>query len=67
MGNRYYMVVMKYTTDSNDPCDPPPHIADRIAMAVGVMHQEGYALDVIYGKGDGAHFDKLEKEMNGNE
>jgi hypothetical protein len=36
-------------------------------MAVGVMHQEGYALDVIYGKGDGAHFDKLEKEMNGNE
>ena len=61
---KYYTVVMRYATDSDDPCSPPPHILERIAMAASAMHADGFALDVIYGEMNASLFKQIEKEMN---
>ena len=34
---------------SGDPCDPPPHIEDRMVMMMQIMHERGYGMDVSYG------------------
>jgi len=62
--SKFYTVVMRYATDSDEPCSPPPHIMERIAMAASAMHAEGFALDVVYGEMDGNLFNQIEKELN---
>jgi len=63
----YFTIAFRYTTDSNDPCNPPPHFEERLAMAMSVLHEKGYAMDVIYGKATDKTFIKLDKEMHEDE
>lgn len=59
----YYTIMLRYTTDSGEPCSPPPHITDRMAMAVDVLHEVGFGMDVVYGQCADKLFKQAEKEM----
>jgi len=64
MNKTYFTVAFRYTTDNNDPCNPPPHFAERLAMAMSALHEEGFAMDVIYGQATDKTFIKMDKEMH---
>ncbi len=45
---KYWTIVMQYDVDG-EPCDPPPHIEERMIALMQVMHEMGFGLDVSYG------------------
>tara|TARA_R100000808_G_scaffold5335_1_gene16334 strand:+ start:7358 stop:7552 length:195 start_codon:yes stop_codon:yes gene_type:complete len=48
MSKKFWTLVIRYDVDG-EPCDPPPHIQDRLAMAMNVLHEMGYGMEVTYG------------------
>jgi len=46
---KYWTIAIRYETDSGGPCDPPPHITDRIAAIIPILHEMGWACDIRYG------------------
>ncbi len=48
MSEKFYTIALQYDVDG-EPCDPPPHIEDRMVMMMQIMHERGYGMDVSYG------------------
>ena len=48
MSKKFYTIAIQFDV-SGDPCDPPPHIEDRMVMMMQIMHERGYGMDVSYG------------------
>ena len=46
----YWTILMRYETDAGEPCDPPPHLMERMAQAMSILHEVGWQLAVIYGQ-----------------
>ncbi len=45
---KYWTLAIQYDVDG-EPCDPPPHIEDRIMALMQLMHEVGFGMDLIYG------------------
>lgn len=63
----YFTIAFRYTTEMGEPCNPPPHIMERLMSAMKVMHEIGFAMDVIYGQATDKTFIKMDKEMHEDE
>ena len=48
MSKKFSTIAIQFDV-SGDPCDPPPHIEDRMVMMMQIMHERGYGMDVSYG------------------
>lgn len=46
---KYWTIALRYETDSGEPCNPPPHITDRIVAIMPILHEMGWACDIRYG------------------
>lgn len=45
---KYWTLAIRYDVDG-EPCDPPPHIENRIVALMQLMHEVGFGMDLIYG------------------
>ena len=59
----YYTIAFRYTTEDGEPCNPPPHIIEKLVLATKELHEIGFAMDVIYGQATNKTFIKMDKEM----
>ena len=50
---------MQYDVDG-EPCDPPPHIEDRIIAMMQIMHEMGFGVDVAYGYAEKKILEEIE-------
>lgn len=51
MSKKFYTIALQYDVDG-EPCDPPPHIEERMLALMQVMHETGFGMDVSYGYAD---------------
>ena len=59
MSKKFWTLVFRYDIDG-EPCDPPPHIQDRIAMVSSILHEIGFGLDVIWGEAPASLSDMID-------
>ena len=57
--DKYWTMVVRYDVDG-EPCDPPPHIQERLAMAMSVLHEIGFGMQVTYGLAERDFSDEIE-------
>ena len=48
MSKKFWTLVIRYDVDG-EPCDPPPHITDRLGTIIPILHEVGYGMEVTYG------------------
>ena len=56
---KYWTLVMQYDVDG-EPCDPPPHIEDRMIAMMQIMHEMGFGVDVAYGYAEKKILEEIE-------
>lgn len=56
---KYWTLAMQYDVDG-EPCDPPPHIEDRMIALMHIMHEMGFGVDVAYGYAEKKILEEIE-------
>ena len=60
----YYTIGIRYETDSGEPCDPPPHIMERLFSVMQALHEVGWCVEVVYGRAEKNLLDGIDEGFN---
>lgn len=61
MSKKYWTLIIQYDVD-DEPCDPPPHIEDRMIMLMQVMHEYGFGMELKFGYATSECLDMIDME-----
>ncbi len=63
MTKKYWTLAIQYDVDG-EPCGPPPHIQDRIAGMLRIMHEMGFGMTVQYGRAEASVLDAIDTDAS---